>query len=205
MKDGYEIVAVNYWKSVNNEIKRILLDFWNTLLLIHDSLDFAEIVGFLNKMPNPGKILYISLTKSNDSMKPHLKNLKSKIFVIDCVSSMIFERKGTQDCQFEPTPSSLNEMMELIEKYIKIAEPDLVVIDSFSQFIDFSSVSNPKGKELYGFLDHLKHKYARTHYRFILLYDNILSRELVNLPFTSVDVILKYEILTGRIDGKDRI
>jgi hypothetical protein len=51
----------------------------------------------------------------------------------------------------------------------------------------------------------LKNKYSRTHYRFILLYDNILSRELVNLPFTSVDVILKYEILTGRIDGKDRI
>ncbi len=203
MKEGYEIVGVNYWKSVNNEIKRILLDFWNTLLLIHDSLDFAEIVGFLNKMPYPGKILYISLTKSNDSMRPQLKNLKSKIFVIDCVSSMIFERKGTQDCQFEPAPSSLNEMMGLIEKYIKIVEPDLVVIDSFSQFIDFSKVSSPRGKDLYGFLDHLKNKYSRTHYRFILMYDNVLSRELVNLPFTSVDVILKYEILTGRTDGKD--
>jgi archaellum biogenesis ATPase FlaH len=205
MKEGYEIVAVNYWKSVNNEIKRIMADFWNTLLLIHDSLDFPELVGFLNKMPSSGKIMYISLTKSNDSMKPHLKNLKSKIFVIDCVSSMIFEPKGGQDCQFEPTPSSLNEMMELIEKYINILKPDLIVIDSFSQFIDFSSVSNPRGKELYGFLDHLKNKYSRTHYKFILLYDNILSRELVNLPFTSVDVILKYEILTGRIDGKDRI
>jgi iron uptake system EfeUOB component EfeO/EfeM len=33
MKEGYEIVAVNYWKFVNNEIKRIMLDFWNTLLL----------------------------------------------------------------------------------------------------------------------------------------------------------------------------
>ncbi|MCX9085762.1 MAG: hypothetical protein OIN87_13295 [Candidatus Methanoperedens sp.] len=205
MKDGYEIVAVNYWKSVNNEIKRILLDFWNTFLLIHDSLDFPEIVGFLNKMPYPGKIMYISLIKSNESMKPHLKNLKSKIFVIDCVSSMIFEPKSTKDCQFEPTPSSLDEMMSLIEKYIKIAEPDLIVIDSISQFIDFSSVSNPKSKELYSFLDQLKNKYSSTHYRFILLYDNVLSSELVNLPFMSVDVILKYEILTGRIDGKDRI
>jgi predicted secreted acid phosphatase len=205
MKEGYEIVAVNYWKSVNNEIKRILLDFWNTFLLIHDSLDFADIVGFINKIPNPGKIMYISLTKSNDSMKPHLKELKSKIFIIDCVSSMIFEKKGTQDCQFEPTPSSLNEMMELIEKYILVVKPDLIVIDSFSQFIDFSSVSMRKGKELYEFLDQLKNKYARTPYRFILLYDNVLSKELVNLPFTSVDVILKYEIITGRKDGIDRI
>jgi len=155
-------------------------------------------------MPYPGKIMYISLTKSNDSMKPHLKDLKSKIFIIDCVSSMIFEKKGSQDCQFEPTPSSLNEMMELIEKYIQIVKPDLIVIDSFSQFIDFSSVSMHKGKELYEFLDQLKKKYARTPYRFLLLYDNVLSKELVNLPFTSVDVILKYEIITRREDGTDR-
>jgi len=201
MREGFEIVAVNYWKSVNNEIKRILLDFWNTFLLIHDSLDFADIVGFLNKMPNPGKIMYISLTKSNDSMKPHIKDIKSKIFIIDCVSSMIFEKKSSQDCQFEPTPASLNEMMELIEKYILVVKPDLIVIDSFSQFIDFSSVSMHKGKELYEFLDQLKKKYARTPYRFLLLYDNVLSKELVNLPFTSVDVILKYEILTKRKDG----
>ena len=204
MREGFEIVAVNYWKSVNNEIKRILLDFWNTFLLIHDSLDFADIVGFLNKMPNPGKIMYISLTKSNDSMKPHLKDLKSKIFIIDCVSNMIFEKKASQDCQFEPTPASLNEMMELIEKYILVVKPDLIVIDSFSQFIDFSSVSMHKGKELYEFLDQLKKKYARTPYRFLLLYDNVLSKDLVNLPFTSVDVILKYEILTRRKDGMDR-
>jgi len=201
MREGFEIVAVNYWKSVNNEIKRILLDFWNTFLLIHDSLDFADIVGFLNKMPNPGKIMYISLTKSNDSMKPHIKDIKSKIFIIDCVSSMIFEKKSSQDCQFEPTPASLNEMMELIEKYILVVKPDLIVIDSFSQFIDFSSVSMHKGKELYEFLDQLKKKYARTPYRFLLLYDNVLSKDLVNLPFTSVDVILKYEILTRRKDG----
>ncbi len=204
MREGFEIVAVNYWKSVNNEIKRILLDFWNTFLLIHDSLDFADIVGFLNKMPYPGKIMYISLTKSNDSMKPHLKALKSKIFIIDCVSSMIFEKKGTQNCQYEPTPASLNEMMELIEKYILIVEPDLIVIDSFSQFIDFSSVSMYRGKESHEFLDQLKKKYARTHYRFLLLYDNVLSKDLVNLPFTSVDVILKYEILTRRKDSISR-
>jgi hypothetical protein len=60
MKEGYEVVAVNYWKSVNNELRRITLDFWNNLLLIHDSLEFKEIAGFLNKFPHPGKILYIS-------------------------------------------------------------------------------------------------------------------------------------------------
>ena len=62
MKEGYEVVDVNYWKSVNNEFRRITLDFWNTLLLIHDSLEFREIASFLNKFPYPGKILYISLT-----------------------------------------------------------------------------------------------------------------------------------------------
>jgi len=203
MKDGYEVVAVNYWKSVNNEFKRIMLDFWNTFLLIHDSLEFNEIVGFLNKIPYPGKIMYISLTKTSDSIKPDLKNLKSKIFIIDCVSSLVFEKKEIRDCQFEPTPSNLNEMIELIEKHLKAIEPDLIVLDSLSQFIDFSSISVLKGRELYSFLDYLKNRYSKTPYKFILLYDNILSKELANLPTTGVDVILKYEIIAGRIDWKD--
>jgi archaellum biogenesis ATPase FlaH len=205
MKEGYEVVAVNYWKSVNNEFRKITLDFWNTLLLIHDSLEFKEIAGFVNKFPYPGKILYVSLTKTNDAIKPHFKNLKSKIFVIDCVSSMIFEKKETQGCIFEPTPSSLNEMIELIEKYSKKIEPDIIILDSLSQFIDFSSISSSKGRELYGFLDYLKSRYSRTPYRFIILYDNTLSKELANLPTTGVDIILKYEVITGRVDWKDEI
>ncbi len=203
MKDGYEVVAVNYWKSVNFELKRIMLDFWNTLLLIHDSLEFKQIVEFLNKFPYHGKILYISLTKTNDAIKPHFKNLKSKIFVIDCVSSMVFEKKGTVDCQFDAAPSTLNEMTELIEKYTKKIEPDFIVLDSLSQFIDFSSLSTKKGREMYSFLDYLKNTYSKTPYRFIILYDNILSKELANLPLAGVDVILKYEVIAGRVDWKD--
>lgn len=201
--EGYEVVAVNYWKSANNEFKKIMLDFWNTLLLIHDSLEFKEIVGFLNKIPYPGKIMYISLTKTNDAIKPHFKNLKSKIFVIDCVSSMVFEKKGTQDCLFEQAPSNLNEMIELIEKDLKNIKPDIIILDSLSQFIDFSSISTLKGRELYDFLDYLKSRYSRTPHKFILLYDNILSKELANLPTTGVDVILKYEVIMGRVDWKD--
>jgi hypothetical protein len=200
MKEGYEVVAVNYWKSVNNEFRRITLDFWNTLLLIHDSLEFKEIAGFLNKFPHPGKILYISLTKTNDAIKPHFKNITSKIFVVDCVSSLVFEKKGAQDCLFEPTPSSLNEMIELIEKYSKKIEPDIIVLDSLSQFIDFSSISSSKGRELYAFLDYLKSRFSKTPYRFIILYDNALSKELANLPSTGVDMILKYEVVMGRVD-----
>jgi archaellum biogenesis ATPase FlaH len=205
MKEGYEVVAVNYWKSVNNEFRRITLDFWNTLLLIHDSLEFKEIAGFLNKFPHPRKILYISLTKTNDAIKPHFKNMKSKIFVVDCVSSLVFDKKGSQDCLFEPTPSSLNEMVELLEKYTKKIEPDFIVLDSLSQFIDLSSISTSKGRELYSFLDYLKSRYSKTSYRFIILYDNTLSKELANLPSTGVDVILKFEIITGRIDWKDNV
>ncbi len=203
--EGYEVVAVNYWKSANNEFKRIMLDFWNTLLLIHDSLEFKEIVGFLNKIPYPGKIMYISLTKTNGAIKPNFKNLKSKIFVIDCVSNMVFEKKGTADCLFEQAPSNLNEMIELIEKDLKNIKPDLIILDSLSQFIDFSSISTLKGRELYDFLDYLKSKYSRTPHKFILLYDNILSKELANLPTTGVDVILKYEVIMGRVDWKDDV
>ncbi|MGB8218578.1 MAG: hypothetical protein WCE94_14870 [Candidatus Methanoperedens sp.] len=203
MKEGYEVVAVNYWKSVNNEFRKITQDFWNTLLLIHDSLEIKEIAGFLNKFPRTGKILYISLTKTNDAIKPHFKDVKTKVFVVDCVSSMVFEKKESQDCVFEPTPSGLNEMIGMIDKYSKQLEPDFIVLDSLSQFIDFSSVSSIKGRELYEFLDYLKSRYSKTPYRFIILYDNTLSKELANLPSTGVDVILKYEVVMGRIGWGD--
>jgi len=203
MVENREVIAVNFWKFSNFQLKRILMEYWNILLLIHNTLELIQIIEFLNKIPYQGKIAYISLTKTNESIQQQLKNYKLKISVIDCVSSQIFDKKDTKDCYFEPAPSNLKEMVELIEKTTKKVEPDFIVLDSLSQFIDFSSLSASKSRELYDFLDELKNRYSKTHYRFIILYNNVLSKELVQMPQASVDVILKYEVITGRVNWNE--
>lgn len=200
MKEGHEVIASNFWKFSNFQLKKILQEYWNTLLLIHESVDFPQIVEFLGRIPYPGKIAYISLTRTCDSIKPHIKDKNLKIFIIDCVSSQIFEKKSTQNCIFEPVPSNLIEMLGLINNTIQKVEPDIIVLDSLSQFIDLSSMPISKTRELHDFLDSLKEKYISTHYRFIILYDNILSKDLAQMPQTSVDVILKLEVIIGRIE-----
>ena len=200
MKEEHEVIAANFWKFSNYQLKRILQEYWNTLLLIHESVEFPQIVDFLGRIPYPGKIMYISLTRTCDNIKPHIKDKKLKIFIVDCVSGQIFETKSTENCFFEQIPSNLSEMLGLIDNMIQKIAPDIIVLDSLSQFIDFSSISISKGRELYDFLDSLKNKYSMTHYRFIILYDNVLSKELFQMPQASVDVILKLEVLTGRVN-----
>lgn len=200
MKEEREVIAANFWKFSNYQLKRILQEYWNTLLLIHESVEFPQIVDFLGRIPYPGKIMYISLTRTCDNIKPHIKDKKLKFFIVDCVSGQIFEKKSTENCFFEQIPSNLVEMLGLIDNMIQKIAPDIIVLDSLSQFIDFSSISISKGRELYDFLDSLKNKYSMTHYRFIILYDNVLSKELFQMPQASVDVILKLEVLTGRVN-----
>ncbi len=200
MNEDHEIIAINFWKFSNFQIKRMLQEYWNILLLIHNSLEFNQFIEFFTRIPDPGKVVYISLTKTNETIKPYLKNIYTKIYIIDCVSCQLFETKETENSYFEPMPSNLKEMVGLIDKFIQKLGPNFIILDSLSQFIDFSSMSISKSRELYEFLDHIKEKYSATPYRFIILYDNTMSKELVQMPQASVDIILKFEVITGRVN-----
>ncbi|VVB86268.1 Uncharacterised protein [uncultured archaeon] len=195
MKD-YEVVAVNYWKDVKNDLRKTLSVFWTTLFLIHNSEDFKEIVNFLKNLPY-GKIIYITLTKTNDSLKPYFKEINTKILVVDCVSSMLFEKGDTQGCIFEEPPANLNEMKVLIEKYLKNSNPDFIVLDSLSHFFDISSISASGGQQLSSFFGYLKD--LRTPCRFVIFYDNVTLKDLRFLPFFEADLVLRLEVITGRI------
>ena len=199
MKSGYEVVAVNYWKDVKKDLKKVLLTRWNTLLLIHNSVDFNQITNFLNKLPYGEKITYISLTKTYDSIKPNLKELKAEMFIVDCVSSTIFERENTKDCVFESPPSNLKEFMELINKYESKLKPDFIILDSISQFIDFSSLSHSGGEEYNNFLNYFKNKKSLNLSKFVILYDDNLSKEFKYLPSYYMDLILRLDVIEDKI------
>ncbi|CAD7770885.1 hypothetical protein AIOGIFDO_00921 [Candidatus Methanoperedenaceae archaeon GB37] len=201
MEDEFEVVAVNYWKDVKRELKTLLPHHWKTMLLIHNSIEFTDIKNFLSKIPCNSGGVYISLTKTSDSIKPYIND--TNLFVVDCVSATVFEKEDTEGCSFEPPPSNLKALAELIDKYSKRLKPDLIILDSLSQFIDFSQTSMTEGREFYDFLESLRQHRPRLPCRFILLYDHVLSKKLRTLPSFRVDMILRLEVIKEQIAWKD--
>ena len=199
MKDGYEVVAVNCWSEVNKNMKDTLSVFWKTLLLIHNTQEFNEIVRFLKNFSNDKKIVYISLTKTNEVIVPYFNKIKSRIFVVDCASTMLFEKKNTESCFFEDPPSNLNEMIKLLDKYIDKLNPDLIIIDSISHFIDFSSVSPSESKKLLDFLNYFKDIKHSASRRFVMLFEETSRKELRCLPTYYVDLIIRLEVIIDKI------
>ena len=194
-----EVIAINYWKEVRRDLSKILFSFWNSLLLIHNSLEFAYLLKFLNRLPYTGKIVYISLTKTYDSIYPYFDRVDAQFHVVDCVSSQLFEQKNTEDCTFEYPPENFTEITRLIEKNLKKINPDFIILDSLSQFIDFSSVSMPDSIELHDFFSYLNTKRGSTPCRFILIYDESISNKIKQFPSFFIDIILKIEVKKGRI------
>lgn len=194
-----EVIAISYWKEVRKELSKILFSFWNTLLLIHNSIDFVDLTEFINRLPYRGKIVYITSTKTYDSLVPYFNKVDADFHVVDCVSSVLFEMKDTRDCTFIYPPENLVVMAKLIEKKIQEINPDFIIIDSLSMFIDFSSFSKSDNVKLQNFLKYLEDKRGSTPCRFILLYDESVSSKLGQFPSYHIDIILKLEVTKGRI------
>lgn len=205
MEEDLEVIGVNYWKGIKKDrLSNELLRDWNTLLLIHNSAEFEEIAFFLSSLPSAKRIIYISLTKGYDSLKTNVERLNSKykiygskMIVIDCISTTIFEKKSTRDCIYEFPPSNLKEIIVLINKYLQKYNPDVVIIDSLSQIIDFTSIST--NHDVYSFINYLKNLRATTVCRFILLYDDFLRKELKSIPMFFIDITLKLEVIKDKV------
>lgn len=194
-----EVIAINYWKEVKKELSRILISYWNTLLIIHHSMDFVDLVEFINRLPYKGKIAYISLTKTYDSLTPHFDKIDAKFYTVDCVSSVLFEMKDTEDCTFVYPPANLVEMAEMIEKYLDETNPDFIIIDSLSIFSNYSSLTKSDNIKFQNFFKYLENKRGNTPCKFILLYDESVSSTLGQFPSYHIDIILKLEVIKGRI------
>ncbi len=199
MRDGYAVVAVNYWSEVKKNIKDVLSLFWKTMLLIHNSEDFREIANFIKKLPDNNKTVFITLRKTSGVSIEYFTELKTKIYYVDCVSSMVFEKENTESCFFEGPPLNLSELETLIDKYLDKFHPNTVIIDSLSHFINFASVSPSDNQKLSNFIAFLKDKKYRTTCKFILIYEEIETNNLKFLPTLDIDLIIRLEVITDKI------
>ena len=195
-----EVLAVNYWKETRKDLKKVLSEPWKTLLLFHNSKEVKEIVDFIKKLSGAKKILYISLTKTDNAIRPYFDDMETSLFIVDCVSGGVFEKKNTRTSFYENPPSTIDEMSRLNDKYITELYPDYIILDSLSQFIDFSTTTPKNTQNLYDFLNTLKN--TRTTCKFVLLYMDTSSKSVAFVPSYDVDIILKMEVISDKVYWK---
>lgn len=196
------IVQVNYWKKMLKETNEVISKLHGIVLLIHNSVEFQDIVSFLNRIRSDEEILvlYISFINSYSRIKKILTEhpLESKkLFAVDCVSGFVIELHDTPECVYRRPPTNLEQLKELLMKNIGSQNPNIVVVDSMSQFINFSMPTEDELNNFYQFLHSIKENiWGLKDDSIILLYDDKIGR-LQSLPTMSVDLILKYEVIRG--------
>jgi len=206
--DELMIVQVNYWKEIRKEINRTFESLHGLVLLTHNSIEFSDIIDFLNDLRRNQEttVLYISLISSYDHIKQILQihPLPSKkIFVVDCVSGFLLELQDSVQCVYRKPPSNLDEMKNLIMKNIQWSNPNIIVVDSISQFINFTTPTDEELHNLIIFLKSIKEDaLGITRDVIILLYDDKIGL-MRKLPTMFTDVIMKLEVIKEKPEWKD--
>lgn len=203
-----KVIQVNYWKEIRKEINETIEDLHGLVLLTHNSVEFSDIVDLLNKVRKGERstVLYISLVNSYHNIKKTLeaKPLDSKkLCVVDCVSIFLIEIQDTADCVYRKPPENLEEMKDLIIKNIQVTNPNIIVMDSLSQFINFSMPRDADLHDFYKFLKSIKEDaMGLTNDTVILLYDDKMG-SMKKLPTLFIDFILKLEVIREEVKWQD--
>lgn len=206
--DKTEVAQVNYWKEIKKEINETINEMRGLVLVTHNSIEFSDIVDFLNKVRKDEQvtILYISLTNSYTHMKRMFEEkplVSKRFFVIDCVSGFLIELQDEINCVYRKPPSNLEEMKEIILKNINVCNPDIIVMDSLSQFINFSMPKEWELREFYMFLKEIKNNVMGIiNDTVILFYDDKLG-SMKRLPTMFTNLILKLEVIREKVEWRD--
>lgn len=208
MTETTRVVQINYWKEIRKDIQKTIGKLNGLVLLTHNSVEFFDIVDFLNNVRRDEdlNVLYISLINSYSQIKNVLKEkplFSKKLFVVDCVSGFLVELQDSIDCVYRRPPESLEEMKDLIVTHIQISDSNMIVVDSLSQFINFSMPNEADLNNFYHFLNTMKEKaISITTDTVILLYDDKMG-SMQKLPSMFTNMILKLEVIKEKIKWND--
>ena len=198
--DDKSIIQVNYWREIRRDINNTINNLHGRVLLIHNSIELSDVINFLNQIRKEEYliVLYISLINSYYYIQEELekKPLENKrLFVVDCVSGFVQDYNDTSDCFYRNAPANLEEMKHLIKERLTYANPNIIVIDSLSQFINFTNPQDIELSELYKFLQSIREDILGiTCYAIILLYDDKMG-SMKKLPTLFTDLVLKLEVI----------
>lgn len=193
---------------MRREIDETIGNIHGLVLLTHNSVEFSDIVDFLNKVRKNDELtlLYISLTKSYNHIKQTLEThplISKKLFVVDCASGFLIELKDEVGCVYRKPPCNLEEMKDIVIQNIERVNPNIVVVDSLSQFINFSTPRDDELHILYKFLRSIKSDaMGIITDTVILLYDDKVG-SMKKLPTLYTDFVLKLEVIKEKPEWAD--
>jgi len=205
--EEFQVAQVNYWKEIRKELDKTFKSLHGVILLTHNSVEFTDLIEFLKNMRGNQQttVLYISLINSyshiKNTLQTHPLPLK-KFFIVDCVSGFLIEIQDSIYCVYRKPPNNLEEMKNLIMKNIQWSNPNIIVVDSISQFINFTVPTDEELHNLYEFLLSIKDTLGITCDAIILVYDDRLG-SMKKLPTMFTDAILKLEVIKEKPEWKD--
>jgi hypothetical protein len=206
--EEFQVAQVNYWKEIRKELDKTFKSLHGVILLTHNSVEFTDLIEFLKNMRGNQQttVLYISLINSyshiKNTLQTHPLPLK-KLFVVDCVSGFLIEIQDSIYCVYRKPPNNLEEMKNLIMKNIQWSNPNIIVVDSISQFINFTVPTDEELRNLYEFLLSIKEDtLGVTCDTIILVYDDRLG-SMKKLPIMFTNAILKLEVIKEKPEWKD--
>jgi hypothetical protein len=205
--EEFQVAQVNYWKEIRKELDKTFKSLHGVILLTHNSVEFTDLIEFLKNVRGNQQttVLYISLINSyshiKNTLQTHPLPLK-KFFVVDCVSGFLIEIQDSIYCIYRKPPNNLEEMKNLIMKNIQWSNPNIIVVDSISQFINFTVPTDEELHNLYEFLLSIKDTLGITCDAIILVYDDRLG-SMKKLPTMFTDAILKLEVIKEKPEWKD--
>jgi len=206
--EEHKVVQVNYWKEIRKELNEIFEHLHGLVLLTHNSIEFSDLVDFLKNICRNQEttVLYISLINSYDRIKQTLQTNPlptKKLFVVDCVSGFLIEIQDQTQCAYRKPPQNLEEMKNLIMKNIQWSNPNIIVVDSISQFINFTTPTDKELHDLYAFLQSMKADTLGITREVIILVYNDRMGSMKKLPTMFTDVIMKLEVIKDKPEWKD--
>lgn len=203
-----KVVQINYWKRMLKETNEVIGKLHGIVLLLHNSVELPDIINFLNKVRvnQQLRVIYITFINSYDRIQETLKEhpLESKkLYVIDCVTPLLVDfRKDTPNCEYKKPPSNLEQLKNILMKKIGEKNPNIVCIDSMSQFINFSTPTDEELEDFYNFLNSIKQNvWGLSDDSIILFYDDKLGPSQ-KLPTISIDLVLKLEVVRDKPSWK---
>ncbi|MBD3203344.1 hypothetical protein GF327_03560 [Candidatus Woesearchaeota archaeon] len=192
-----KVTEIFIWKEISFAIDQEIKNTKGNLLLIHKSLDFPSLLYFFFKNFEDQSKLYLSLLRSSDYILENINDQGYKtenMFLIDCVSSFLNKKaKPEKNLSHEDPPMYISELISLLEKYSREAR-DIVIIDSLSKFVDFSSSYRGNSNEFYKLIHFIRENMFLSKSNIIFLYDE-KQTHIRHIPKTHFNKILKIEAI----------
>ncbi len=192
-----EVTSVIYWQDVTREVEDRISEGGDILLVIHNATDFSDLAEFINKVPFR-TIIYISLTKTFETIQPALKRLSKNVHVVDCISTSLLSEAPKGKCTYRDLPQTLRDMSKIIEEFSMAHNHSYIFLDSLSHFLDFSM---PEGKESsFMFFSNVKEAMKTNFCKAVMLYSVEGNQSLRSIPYSHVNSVMGVDISRTSVD-----